>query len=408
MNLRRMPPDRWLAFSVVSLVLIGVWLVYDTTYVKAGVSGDPAFYLKRQAGLAVLGFVAMLIMSRIPYWWLRPLAVPVWYGSLLLLALVLVPGLGTKVNGAMRWLEVPGIGFRIQPSEVAKLALVLYMAHVISRYRDRAFHPLGARNLLIGALVISFVMIALEPDLGTALVIAMTWGAVAIVAGVRARTVAQLFVVGLVGIGLVCVTSPYKRERLLAFRDPWSDYEGTGYQLIQSLVAIGSGGPFGVGVSKGVQKCFYLPEAQTDFIFSTLGEELGFVGCVGLIVLFGLFVSRGIAIAQRTRDPFGALLALGITSWVGFQAILNIGVVSSAVPTTGVPLPFISYGGSSLVVTLASVGVLLSVSKYPDAVVEESSAGRSSGWRDRRARVSGARRVAGASQAQPQGPIRWY
>jgi len=412
MNVRRVPPDKWLMLSTLCLVAIGVWLIYDTTYPTASLSKscgwDACYYVKRQGPFALLGLGLALIMSRTPYWWLKRLAVPAWYIALLLLVLVFVPAFGERANGSLRWVRLPLIGLKMQPSEVAKLALVLFMARTIARWKGRAFHPRGAQKELIGALAASCLLVVLEPDLGTALVIAGTWGALALAGGIRARTAALLLVVGLAGVAAVCAASPYKRARLLAFRDPWSDYEGSGYQLIQSLVAIGSGGPFGVGVSKGVQKCFYLPEAHTDFVFSTLAEELGFIGCVAVIALFGLFVVRGMAIAHRAKDPFGTLLAVGITSWIGIQAALNIAVVCGAVPLTGVPLPFISYGGSSLVVTLASVGILLSISRYPDAVMEESSAGRSVGGGDRRARVPGARRVASASEARRQRPVRWY
>lgn len=411
MNLRRVPPDKWLMLSTVCLVVIGVWLVYDASYVRTALSErcgyDPCYYLKRQGLFAIIGLIVMLGMSRVPYWWLRWLATPLWYLSLLLLALVFVPKLGAEANNATRWLKLP-FGVTLQPSEMTKLALVLFMARRASQWRDKTFHPRGPLRELVIGLGLSCLLIALEPDLGTAMVIAGTWGAVAIAAGIPARTAVQLFLVGMLCVGIACARSDERRGRLVAFLDPWKYRQGDGYQLVQSFAALGSGGAFGVGPAKGVQKCFYIPEPHTDFILSTLGEEVGFLGCVSVVALFGLLVSRGMAVARRAKDPFAALVAIGISSCVGIQAGLNMAVVSGMAPTTGVPLPFISYGGSSLVVMLASVGILLNISKYPDAVVEESSAGRSVGRWNRRARVSGTRGGATASQAGPRGSVRWY
>jgi cell division protein FtsW len=296
--------------------------------------------------------------------WQR-LAVPLLALTVALLALVLHPTAGVSAYGSSRWLAFGPV--TVQPSEIAKLALVVFTAVVLTKKWGR-LDELGHVALpLLPVVVVVAGMIMLQPDLGTTLIVAGTVFLVLFVAGIRLRYLIATGIVGsAVGVALI-FSADYRRVRFLAFLDPWADATNTGYQLVQSLIALGSGGWLGVGLGASRQKWAYVPNAHTDFIFSILGEELGLLGELAVLVAFGVLVFAGIRIATRARDVFGRLLAAGIVSWFGLQALINLGAVTGLLPITGVPLPFVSYGGSSLVVSMAAVGILWNIARTPGA-----------------------------------------
>ena len=356
-------PDFIMFFAIMALLAIGVIMVYSSSAVSAYVNYDDSYYfLKRQLISVAIGFLAMLFTMSIDYHVWRKLAKPVLIITLVLLIMVLIPGLGKVVNGARRWL---GSGsFYIQPSEIAKLSMVLFCADSLSRYQDRITSFLKGMLPHLLILMAVFGLILKEPDLGTALVIGGTVFILLFSAGAKISHLVSLGVAGVAGIVTAILIEPYRLKRLLAFSDPWADPLNTGYHIIQSLYAIGSGGLFGVGLGRSREKFLYLPEPHTDFIFAILAEELGFIGTVTIVLLFFLFAWRGFKVAVSAPDIFGSMLAAGITSMKGMQAQMNIAVVTASMPVTGIPLPFISYGGSALTFTMAGVGILLNISRY--------------------------------------------
>ncbi len=357
------------------LALGGLVMVLSASSVSAYARfGDPFLYFQRQAAYAVVGAGGLWLTSRMRYRAWRRLSLPLLGLTVVLLVLVLHPSAGVSAYGASRWLTYGPV--TVQPSEIAKLALVVTTAAVLARKwgrLDRIGHialPLLPIVLAVCALVM------LQPDLGTTLIIAGTVFLMLFAAGVRLRYLMVSGTVGLaVGIALI-FSADYRRIRFLAFLDPWADATNTGYQLVQSLIALGSGGFFGVGLGASRQKWLYVPNAHTDFIFSILGEELGLVGELAVLVAFGLLVLAGVRIAARAPDVFGRLLAAGIVGWFGLQALVNLGAVTGMLPITGVPLPFLSYGGSSLVVSLAAVGILWNVARTADAEGTTARRGR--------------------------------
>jgi len=356
-------PDFVLFFAVVALLGIGVVMVYSSSAISANVNfNDPYYFLKRQLVWVSLGFVAMLVTMSINYHIWRKLALPILLLTIGLLILVLVPGLGKVVNGARRWL---GFGsLYLQPSEIAKLAMVLFFSHSMVRVQDKI--TLFFRGLLpqLGLLLVVFGLILKEPDLGTALVIGGTTYVMLFVAGAKLSHLLGLVASGVVAVIGAIVAEPYRMRRLLAFSDPWADPLNAGYHIIQSLYALGSGGLFGVGLGRSREKFLYLPEPHTDFIFAILGEELGLLGTVTVLVLFFMLAWRGFRIALSAPDLYGSMLAAGLTTVVILQALLNVAVVTASMPVTGIPLPFISFGGSALIFTLAGIGILLNISRY--------------------------------------------
>jgi len=376
-----------LVLVTLGLVAFGLVMVYSASSGRAAVAnGDPAYFLKRQALYAVLGLVALAVLSRVPFRRLRPLAGPLLLTSFGLLVAVLV--LGTSVNGARRWLPVGIIDF--QPSELAKLALCLWLAGILTR--RAAPETLAELSRPIGAVVLAAcALIIVEPDLGTAIAIVLMAGAMLAVAGTPSRVLAGAAGT-LVALALAAIwLEPYRRERLFAFMDPWADPEGAGFQTVQAMIALGSGGVFGVGLGESVQKINYLPEANTDMIFAVIGEELGLVGSGAVVAAFAVFGWAGFNVALRCRDPFGKLLAAGITALVTGQALVNLAAVLGLAPLTGIPLPFVSYGGSSLIVGLAAVGILLNIA-VNHAAVEAPVRMPDRRRRDSRARPARARR----------------
>lgn len=366
-RLNRRAPDFWLYVPVIVLAGIGVVMVYSaSSIVAADRYGDAAYFLKRQLVWVGLGGVAMLLAQRIYYAALRRFTPLLLLLALAALILVLVPGIGRVAGGARRWISLGG-PLSVQPAEAAKLVLTLYLANFLTVRADglRDFRRGVLPPLLITGLM--FGLILLQPDLGSAMLIGMVTFIMLFVAGARLTHLAGLTALGISGVLVAILGEEYRRRRLLAFLDPWADPQGAGFHIIQSLLALGSGGVLGVGLGNSRQKFFYLPERHTDFIFSILGEELGLVGTGAVIAMFALFAYRGFRAARRAPDQFGALLAAGITTMILIQAVLNIGVTTGVLPITGVPLPFLSFGGSSLLFTMIAAGVLLNISQYAGA-----------------------------------------
>jgi cell division protein FtsW len=389
-----------LVLVTLGLVAFGLVMVYSATSAAALLGdGDPVHYLKRQGIYALLGLTLLIVASRADFRRLRPLA-----PGLLLLTFALCVAVlffGPPVNGARRWLVLGPATF--QPSELAKLAVVIWTAAYLSG--RRLPRSLGALARPVGVVVALFAgLILLEPDLGTAIALVVAVGALLLVAGVPLRTLgAAAAVAGTLG-ALAVWLEPYRRERFLSFLDPWSDAQGSGFQVVQATIGIGSGGLLGQGLGQGVQKIFYLPEAHTDMIFAIVGEELGLVGTAAVVCGYAAFAFAGLQIALAARDPFGKLLAAGLTALVCGQAAMNLAAVLGLAPLTGIPLPFLSYGGSNLVVQLASVGVLLNIAA--DGSVRRTAQVPDRSRRNGRARPAGARRGGRPAAARRVGDVR--
>ncbi len=382
-----------------ALVAFGLVMVYSATSAPAAVGGgNPNYYVERQGICAVIGIVLMVLAQRWDYRRLRLLAPMLVLVSLGLLAIVLV--IGPPVNGARRWISLGPAVF--QPSELAKLALAIWAAGYLSRHRaPRTLHELWRPiGLLTG--VYAMLLIA-EPDLGTAIALVLMLGAMLLIAGTPFRVLGPAVGIA-VGLGTLAIwLEPYRRARFFAFLHPWHDAQGTGFQIVQAMVGMGSGGFFGVGLGQGVQKIFYLPEAHTDMMLANIGEELGLVGVTAVIFAYLAFAYAGLRVALGCRDPFGKRLAVGLTVLVCGQAFVNIAAVMGVAPLTGIPLPFLSYGGSSLLVLLASVGILLNIAQRGDAA---TASVRDRGRRDGRPRAVGARGGGGADRTRPVRDVR--
>ena len=361
MKKRKQHPFEWQLLLLVTLALtaFGLVMVYSATSASATLGGaSPTGYLERQAIYALTGLVLMFLAARSDFRKLRPLAPTLVVGALV--ACLAVLAIGTKVNGARRWIGFGPAAF--QPSEFAKLALLVWLAAYLSRRpTPRTLKDLGRP---IGLLVGTFCLLVLvEPDLGTVITIVVMVGAVLLVTGTPLPTLAAAYaIVGALG-GIAAWSSPYRRARLLTFMDPWKDPLGAGLQNVQAQISVGSGGIFGRGLGNGIEKIHYLPEAHTDMIFAVIGEELGLVGAAVLCVGYCAFAYAGLRVAIACKDPFGKRLAAGVTALVCGQAAINLAAVLGLAPLTGIPLPFVSYGGSSLVVALLSVGILLNIAR---------------------------------------------
>lgn len=352
-----------LVIAVMSLVAIGVVMVYSASSINALLtSDDPARYGIAQAIFAAIGLTAMVIVSRIDFRLYRYFALPAYFAAIAMLALVLVPSLGFESGGSRRWLEIPIIG-RFQPAEVAKLAIVLYLAHWLDR-RGREAHGFRGGLIPFGLLVApGFLLILLEPDLGTAGIYVAAAFAVFFMSGAR---LTGLFVVGgavLAAAALFVSRTPYQLARVTTFLDPERDPLGAGYNTMQALMALAMGGLAGVGLGASRQKYLYLPAPSTDFIYAIIGEEWGLIGTMIVLCLFLVIAWQGYRIAIHAPDTFSGLLAAGITTWLVAQAAINMMVVTALWPVTGIPLPFISYGGTALIINLVAVGILLSISR---------------------------------------------
>lgn len=353
--------DPLLLGVILILLLIGIIMTYSSSAVKGYLYfDDPYHYFKAELVWVALGLMAMTIALAIDWRFLYQWTKPILYLALLMLVLVKIPGIGREVNGATRWIGVGPLS--IQPSEIIKLAMVLMMARFLSANPYKATSFLKGIISTLAILGVVCALIMLQPDLGTVLVIAATVFFMLLAIGAKIWHMVGL---GFAGVGLVVaaiIAAPYRMRRIFAFLDPWADPSGKGYQTIQSLLALGPGGLFGLGLGQSRQKFLYLPENHTDFIFAMIGEELGFIGATLVVLLFFLFIWRGFRTAINAPNNFLALLAVGLTSLIGIQAMINMGVVSGVLPVTGITLPFISYGGTSLLFTMTGAGLLLNIS----------------------------------------------
>jgi cell division protein FtsW len=352
--------DLLLMLMAIALTCFGVVMVYSSSNIMAAKRfHDGFFFLKRQGLFAVLGFAIMLGVMHIDYHVWKKMAVPALLLCLVLLVMVLIPGIGGKAGGSSRWIKLPG--FNLQPSEMAKLALIMYMAYSLDKKQDKVkeFAVGIVPHMVILAVLIG--CLALQPDLGGALTLFAVAFTMLFAAGTRLSHIFSMILLAL-PLLMYKLSRGYHKGRMEAWTNPWSDPEGKGFQIIQSWLALGTGGVFGQGLGEGKQKLFYLPEAHTDFILSVVGEELGFLGVVVIIGMFFLLVQRAMRISVAAPDTFGRFLALGIAVLFGIEATVNMGVVTGLLPTKGLALPFISYGGSSLLISLFAVGILLNIS----------------------------------------------
>lgn len=346
------------------LLITGMLAVYSSSFaVGYHEFGDTNYYVARQAIFALVGVAAMVFFMRMDYRQLRLLSMPMMGLALIGLIAVLIPGIGSDRNGASRWLEAGPVS--IQPSEFAKLAIIVYVsAWLASRGPQISRFSLGFVPFVLILGVVGGLIVA-EPDMGTTIIIVLTASTLFFVAGAPLTHLGLLLSVGTTISYIVISQRDYQIERLMSFvTDPSADPQGVGFQITQLLIALGSGGPLGLGWSESRQKFFYVPGAHTDGVFAILGEELGFIGLMFILGLFTFFLYRALRVTLKTADQFGMLLGIGIIAWISFQALINIGGITRTIPLTGVPLPFLSYGGSSLITTMAAVGVLLSVSRF--------------------------------------------
>jgi cell division protein FtsW len=392
--------QRLLVLVTLALVAFGLVMVFSATSAAAALGkGDPITFLKRQGIYALIGIALLVVASRFDHRRLRSLAPPLLLTALGLCLAVLV--VAPEINGAKRWLTAGP--FTFQPSELAKLGLLLWAAAYLSR--SGAPRTLGELWKPVGMVTCVFAaLIVVEPDLGTTISLLLMIGGMLVVAGVPGRTLGAAATIATLG-GLAAIwMEPYRRARLFSFVDPWADPEDTGFQTVQALIGIGSGGVTGKGLGEGVQKINYLPEQQTDMILAVIGEELGLIGTAAVIAAFAAFAFAGFTVALRCRDPFGKLLAAGITSLICGQAAVNLAAVLGVAPLTGIPLPFVSYGGSSLVVLLAAVGILLNIAgdeRAPERVASPDRRRRNS-----RSRPAVARGGGGAARPRRQRDVR--
>src|SRR5215210_3956037 len=403
---RRPPRKRPLEYSILyaatlCLLAVGAVMVYSASSAESLLqgSGDASFYLKRYLAFGLVGLGVLHLASRVQLKTVKGVTPPLLLASFVLTVAVMLPGIGVTVNGATRWMAAGSLQF--QPSELLKLSLVLYSAQLLAA-RPRSMRTIGGLVkpllLVVGA---ACALLLKQPDMGTAMVVCFATGTLLIAAGVPMRNLA-IVAGALVGLALLlAIVEPYRRERLTSFLDPWADAGDTGFQAVQALTAIGSGGLFGVGLGESVQKIFYLPEAHTDMILAIIGEEVGIMGILGVVALYGMIGYAGLRTAKLARDRYSKLLAAGITSLILSQATLNFFAVLGMAPLTGVPLPFISYGSTNLIVLLGAMGVLLNVaatggrvgSASRKPVLRAIEGGRDAQGRDSRGRDGGARRA---------------
>jgi cell division protein FtsW len=368
-------PDYWLMASTISLLVLGTLMVYSASFAVAhNEFNDDAYFLVRQLAWDIIGGLALVLVMRVHYQHWRRWSVPIMLLVIVLLVLVLMPGLGFRSYGAMRWIKL-GPFLQVQPSELAKLGIVLYLADWLARRGSIVADFF--KGLLPFAIIVGLVawLVEVQPDLGTTSIIIGVAACIFFVAGASLLHIALLASIGVAAaIALMAHLSGYQLERIRAFLDPWSDVQGSGWHTAQGLIALGSGGPFGQGLGNGLQKFYWVPNAHTDAIFVIIGEELGFLGCVGVIALFAILAWRGFLIAWRAPDPFGRLFATGLTCMLILQALVNIAVATNSLPYTGITLPFVSFGGSSTVISLVAVGLLLNISRFravePEAETE--------------------------------------
>ena len=358
--------DPILLAAVLALVAFGLVMVFSASAILAHDKlGDSLYFLKRQLAAVGLGLIAMIGILKLGYRRLARWAYPMLLGSIALLVLVLVPGIGSTAGGAQRWIRVPG--FSVQPAEIAKLAWVIYLAYSLAKKREKvaSFSVGFLPHLAIAGVLV--VLCMAQPDFGSAVGLILLLFTLLFAAGARLSYLVGSVLIAIPFAYHAIASSPYRMKRILVFLDPWSQRHGAGYQVAESLMSIGSGGVTGLGLGDGRQKLYFLPEAHTDFIVSIIGEELGLVGIGALVLLFGVIVWRGIRVSLAAPEAFGTYLGLGITSLIAYQAVVNMCVAMGLLPTKGLTLPFVSYGRSSVVVMLAAAGVLLSISGWAES-----------------------------------------
>jgi cell division protein FtsW len=368
-------PDYLLLASTIGLLVLGTLMVYSASFAVAhNEFHDDAYFLVRQLMWIGVGGIGMLVAMRVNHQRWRGMSLLIMFGCIALLVLVLQPGIGTVNYGAQRWLKLGPV--QVQPSELAKLAIILYLADWLAR--RGALVANFMKGMLPFAFIVGIVacLVLVQPDLGTAAIIIGAAACVFFVAGANLLHIALLGMAGAcTGTALLAHLSGYQLDRIRAYIDPWSDIQGSGWHTAQGLIALGSGGLFGHGLGNGLQKFYWLPNAHTDAIFAIIGEELGLVGCVGVLMLFGILAWRGFLIAWRAPDPFSRLLATGLTCLLTLQALVNVAVVTNTIPYTGVTLPLVSFGGSSTFCSLIAVGILLNISRTPAASMGVAYAG---------------------------------
>lgn len=352
-----------LFLSVLLISIFGIVMIYSASYIWAEYKYNDAFkFVKNQGLFLIIGIILMILISKVNYNIYKDKAKVILISCIVLLVLVLIPGIGTIRNGSRSWF---GIGsFGIQPSEFTKLGLIIFVSKYLASDDKRVKDIKHGVLPIILVLGFIFGLIMLQPDFGTGSIIVVTIIVLLFVGGVDFKFFLKIGVVGVIGVVILIAIAPYRLARILSFLDPWSDPLGSGFQIIQSLYAIGPGGLFGYGLGNSRQKHFFLPEPQTDFIFSIISEELGFFGCLLVVIMFFIICYQGFKISRRSNDKFAKFLSFGIIFQISFQACMNLMVVTGVIPVTGVTLPFLSYGGSSLLITLVSIGIVLNISRF--------------------------------------------
>ena len=357
-----MKKDYLLIVGVIFISLFGLLMIYSSSYIWAEYKfNDPYKFARTQMIFLIIGYILMFLISNFDYNKYLEKSNLIFLGCLLLLILVLIPGIGTVRNGSRSWFGIGGFG--IQPSEFTKLALIIFTSkYLVNNEKKIKDIKKGVLPILL-VLMLVFGLIMLQPDFGTGVIIVITIIVLLFISGVPMGFFIKIGILGILGVVGLIIAAPYRMKRIVSFLNPWNDPLGSGFQIIQSLYAIGPSGLLGKGLGNSIQKHFYLPEPQTDFIFAIISEELGIVGILIVASLFILIIYRGFNIAINCNDKFGKYISFGITFCLSFQALLNLMVVVGLIPVTGVTLPFLSYGGSSLLITLCSIGILLNISK---------------------------------------------
>lgn len=356
-------PDPVLAFCVLALLGLSVLMIYSSSISVAEVRYNDPFRIIRHWLIYIpIGLTMMWIVSRVEVTWWRAMALPILMAALVLMVAVLVPGLGREINGAQRWFSL--MGLTLQPVELLKPAVIIYMAYYMSSFPDRLSSFSSGMAPMLVVLVVSLLLLLLQPDFGSAALLSAVVFCMWFIGGVPMRHLFGLLAVFVPLAGIVLMAAPYRVQRLMSFLDPWNDPTGTDYQLIQSIIAYGSGGITGAGIGQGVQKLFYLPEVFTDFISASIGEELGLIGIVSLILLFGVMLGRGVWLAIHAEEMFPRLLIMGCISALGIAFIINLGAAMGLLPTKGMPMPFVSYGGSALFGECVLMGLILAVQRH--------------------------------------------
>ena len=355
--------DFYLFTAIIILILFGAIMIYSASSIWANYKFEDSFYyVKRQMIFIVLGIFLMITTSKIDYNIYYENSNKILGICIILLILVLITGIGSVRNGSRSWFGIGSLG--IQPSEAAKLGMIIFTSkYLTNSSKFLKSYKYGVFPIL-GVLFLLFALIMLQPDLGTGMILVISIISLLFIAGVNMKFFIGGGIIGLIGVIILIAIAPYRMDRITSFINPWNDPLGTGFQIIQSLYAIGPGGLLGRGYLKSIQKQFYLPEPQTDFIFSIIAEEFGIVGTIFVVFMFSFIIYRGIKTALRTKDSFAKYLAFGMSFQLAFQALMNLMVVIGMIPVTGVTLPFLSYGGSSLLITLASMGIILNISRY--------------------------------------------